>query len=141
MSGVSGCCRKLLHVYAHNTHRHLHVTAEANWLVEEFMVMANARVTEKCIEYCPDVALARYHGNPDPSRFTTLVNALEAKGIRFNTGSGLAMGKSLESLNNHANVRPPPPPTLPPHPPPTTDRLHQGHGCAWHDACQVLLHE
>eukprot|EP01061_Rhynchopus_euleeides_P006344 TRINITY_DN1538_c0_g1_i3.p1 TRINITY_DN1538_c0_g1~~TRINITY_DN1538_c0_g1_i3.p1 ORF type:complete len:781 (+),score=332.15 TRINITY_DN1538_c0_g1_i3:313-2655(+) len=80
---------------------HLHETAEANWLVEEFMVMANARVTEKCIEYCPEVALARYHGAPDPKRFEPLIQALSAKKLKMSVGSGKAMADSLEKLSDH----------------------------------------
>ena len=82
----------------------MHETAEANWLVEEFMVMANARVTEKCIEYCPEVALARYHAPPDPKRFDSLIQALSQQGLKMNVGSGKAMSDSLENLSSHEQV-------------------------------------
>eukprot|EP01060_Flectonema_neradi_P026431 TRINITY_DN353_c0_g1_i1.p1 TRINITY_DN353_c0_g1~~TRINITY_DN353_c0_g1_i1.p1 ORF type:complete len:615 (+),score=139.03 TRINITY_DN353_c0_g1_i1:146-1846(+) len=80
---------------------HLHETAEANWLVEEFMVMANARVTEKTIEFCPDNALARWHESPDTSRFKTLRDALKRKGQEMKVSSGRALADSLERLGKH----------------------------------------
>ena len=80
---------------------HLHETAEANWLVEEFMVMANARVTEKTIEFCPDNALARWHESPDASRFKTLATALERGGHALGTSSGKLLADSLERLRGH----------------------------------------
>eukprot|EP01063_Lacrimia_lanifica_P032836 TRINITY_DN5681_c0_g2_i1.p1 TRINITY_DN5681_c0_g2~~TRINITY_DN5681_c0_g2_i1.p1 ORF type:complete len:1086 (+),score=411.79 TRINITY_DN5681_c0_g2_i1:110-3367(+) len=83
---------------------HLHTTAEANWLVEEFMVMANARVTEKCVEFCPDVSLARYHAPPDKERFESLLKALKEKGLKMNVGSGKALSDSLGALRDHKQV-------------------------------------
>eukprot|EP01064_Diplonema_japonicum_P008786 TRINITY_DN161_c0_g3_i2.p1 TRINITY_DN161_c0_g3~~TRINITY_DN161_c0_g3_i2.p1 ORF type:complete len:870 (+),score=291.41 TRINITY_DN161_c0_g3_i2:76-2685(+) len=83
---------------------HMHETSEANWLVEEFMVMANARVTEKCIEYCPDVALARYHSPPDATRFESLVKALGAQGIKMDITSGKSLVSSLEKMADHPQI-------------------------------------
>eukprot|EP01059_Diplonema_ambulator_P030363 TRINITY_DN516_c0_g1_i4.p1 TRINITY_DN516_c0_g1~~TRINITY_DN516_c0_g1_i4.p1 ORF type:complete len:890 (+),score=377.81 TRINITY_DN516_c0_g1_i4:68-2737(+) len=83
---------------------HMHETAEANWLVEEFMVLANARVTEKCIEYCPEVSLARYHSPPDASRFESLIKALGEQGLKLNVGSGKALSTSLDNISKHPQI-------------------------------------
>lgn len=52
---------------------------ETNWLVEEFMLLANISVAEKIYELFPDCACLRKHPAPPISNFDPLVKAAETK--------------------------------------------------------------
>ncbi|ORC89775.1 ribonuclease II-like protein [Trypanosoma theileri] len=71
---------------------------ESNWLVEEFMLLANRRVAEKIVEYMPEQALLRCHGAPFSSSINKLRKSLAHVGL-FLQGSS---NKSLQTLLNSA---------------------------------------
>ncbi|CAF0742470.1 unnamed protein product [Rotaria sp. Silwood1] len=52
---------------------------ETNWLVEEFMLLANISVAEKIYELFPDCACLRKHPAPPISNFDPLVKAADTK--------------------------------------------------------------
>ena len=55
---------------------------EANQLVEEYMLMANIAVAERCYEYFPSFALLRCHPKPPMDNFKQVCQSLEASSIR-----------------------------------------------------------
>ncbi|RNF26845.1 putative ribonuclease II-like protein [Trypanosoma conorhini] len=75
---------------------------EANWLVEEFMLLANARVAEKIVEYMPDQALLRRHEPPDRKLVLALKAALAPLGLEMRGGSSKSLQELLESAKNAA---------------------------------------
>ncbi|CAF0730016.1 unnamed protein product [Didymodactylos carnosus] len=52
---------------------------ETNWLVEEFMLLANISVAKKIYELFPECACLRKHPTPPASNFDPLIKAAEAK--------------------------------------------------------------
>lgn len=75
-------------------------TQAANWVVEEFMLLANFRVAEKICEFLPDSALLRAHGRPGAEKLQRLAEAAAAHGLVINTKSSTALGTSLEKYAN-----------------------------------------
>ncbi|RNF11605.1 putative mitochondrial exoribonuclease DSS-1 [Trypanosoma rangeli] len=73
---------------------------EANWLVEEFMLLANARVAEKIVEYMPDQALLRQHEPPDRERVATLKATLGRLGLEMQGGSSKSLQEMLDNAKN-----------------------------------------
>ncbi|PWV00596.1 putative DIS3-like exonuclease [Trypanosoma cruzi] len=73
---------------------------EANWLVEEFMLLANARVAEKILQYMPDQALLRRHEPPDRKKILTLKEALSSVGLELRGGSSKSLQGFLENTKN-----------------------------------------
>ncbi|CAF0928716.1 unnamed protein product [Adineta steineri] len=76
---------------------------ETNWLVEEFMLLANISVAEKIYELFPDCACLRKHPAPPISNFDPLVKAADTKGflIKANTGKELADSLDQAILSAH----------------------------------------
>ncbi|EPY23456.1 ribonuclease II-like protein [Strigomonas culicis] len=50
---------------------------EANWLVEEFMLLANTRTAQKIIQYIPEGAMLRRHAPPEVNKLAKLKKSLE----------------------------------------------------------------
>ncbi|KEG14479.1 ribonuclease II-like protein [Trypanosoma grayi] len=73
---------------------------EANWLVEEFMLLANGRVASKIIEYLPDQALLRRHEPPDRKKIAALRDSLARIGLDLHGSAS----KSLQLLLDNAKV-------------------------------------
>ncbi|KAI8321346.1 RNB-domain-containing protein [Martensiomyces pterosporus] len=69
---------------------------ETNALVEEFMLLANISVAGKIYEHFPDSALLRRHPEPPAQNFDNLQHALKPLGIQLETGSSLALARSLD---------------------------------------------
>ncbi|KAJ2361188.1 exosome catalytic subunit dis3 [Coemansia sp. RSA 2611] len=69
---------------------------ETNALVEEFMLLANISVAAKIYEHFPDSALLRRHPEPPAQSFDNLQHALQPLGIQLETGSSLALARSLD---------------------------------------------
>ncbi|KAJ2161094.1 exosome catalytic subunit dis3 [Coemansia sp. RSA 552] len=69
---------------------------ETNALVEEFMLLANISVARKIYEHYPDSALLRRHPEPPAQNFDNLQHALKPLGIELETGSSLALARSLD---------------------------------------------
>ncbi|KAJ2609274.1 exosome catalytic subunit dis3, partial [Coemansia sp. RSA 1285] len=69
---------------------------ETNALVEEFMLLANISVAQKIYEHFPDSALLRRHPEPPAQNFDNLQHALKPLDIQLETGSSLALARSLD---------------------------------------------
>ncbi|CAF1622070.1 unnamed protein product [Rotaria magnacalcarata] len=69
---------------------------ETNWLVEEFMLLANISVAEKIYELFPDCACLRKHPAPPISNFDPLVKAAETKGFQVKANTGKELADSLD---------------------------------------------
>nr|CCC95427.1 unnamed protein product [Trypanosoma congolense IL3000] len=74
---------------------------EANWLVEEFMLLANARVAEKIIEYSPDQGLLRTHPSPPQRTFVALKRILSRAGIDLTGRSSHAYQQVTDKICDH----------------------------------------
>ncbi|EKF38527.1 mitochondrial exoribonuclease DSS-1, putative [Trypanosoma cruzi marinkellei] len=73
---------------------------EANWLVEEFMLLANARVAEKIVQYMPDQALLRRHEPPDRKKLLTLREAVSSVALELRGGSSKSLQVFLDNAKN-----------------------------------------
>lgn len=73
---------------------HLSHSIDANWVVEELMLLANMRVAEKVVQFLPDEALLRTHAVPKPDKMAEVKKALRDFGFAF-TGS---TAKELQAL-------------------------------------------
>ncbi|CAF3566131.1 unnamed protein product [Rotaria socialis] len=69
---------------------------ETNWLVEEFMLLANISAAEKIYELFPDCACLRKHPAPPISNFDPLVKAAETKGFQVKANTGKELADSLD---------------------------------------------
>ncbi|CAF4633958.1 unnamed protein product, partial [Rotaria sp. Silwood1] len=69
---------------------------ETNWLVEEFMLLANISVAEKIYELFPDCACLRKHPAPPISNFDPLVKAADTKGFQVKANTGKELADSLD---------------------------------------------
>ncbi|KAL0208593.1 hypothetical protein P9112_011180 [Eukaryota sp. TZLM1-RC] len=73
-------------------------TVETNYLVEEFMLLANHSVAHQIYTSFPSTALLRRHPSPLPSAFDSLIASLKPLGITLNFESNLELAKSLEGV-------------------------------------------
>lgn len=74
----------------------LETSKEANWMVEEFMLLANIRVAEKITEYLPECALLRNHPKPDFKKLTKFKKAAAKHGIELSVKSSKGLNDSLQ---------------------------------------------
>ncbi|KAG8345704.1 RNB domain [Trypanosoma vivax] len=75
--------------------------APANWLVEEFMLLANTRVAEKIIEYLPEQALMRGHEPPSNRKVAHLRKSVERAGVNLPEGPGRIFQSIVEQSKSH----------------------------------------
>lgn len=73
----------------------LEKTKEANWMVEQFMLLANVRVAEKIVEFMPECAILRKHDAPKPKKLSAFGQAAEKNGFRISTRSSKGLNDSL----------------------------------------------
>ncbi|CCW62424.1 unnamed protein product [Phytomonas sp. EM1] len=76
---------------------------DSNWLVEEFMLLANTRVAEKLVEYLADTALLRRHLPPDMSRVIELRQLLIKHGIDVTNVKGKGLQGMIEGAKKSEN--------------------------------------
>jgi DIS3-like exonuclease 2 len=77
---------------------------EANWLIEEFMLLANFRVAEKVVEWMPECTLLRKHGAPKTKKVRDFVALMHSFGFsEFTLGAktALPLRKALECYKTH----------------------------------------
>ncbi|KAG5474608.1 hypothetical protein LSCM4_03781 [Leishmania orientalis] len=72
---------------------------QANWLVEEFMLLANQRVAQKIVQFIPNGALLRRHKPPNPQKMSRLRAALAQRGLPTGGSSGQELQRVLDSIN------------------------------------------
>ncbi|KAH9586090.1 Ribonuclease II/R [Trypanosoma melophagium] len=76
---------------------------ESNWLVEEFMLLANRRVAEKIVEYMPDQALLRCHEAPFATSINKLRKSLANVGLFLQGNANKSLQKLLDSAKGSEN--------------------------------------
>jgi DIS3-like exonuclease 2 len=69
---------------------------EANWVVEEFMLLANVRVAEKIVEFMPECGLIRKHDPPQRKKLDSFVSAAQRHGVSVVAKSSKTFSESLE---------------------------------------------
>lgn len=75
------------------------VTKEANWLIEEFMLLANRCVAEFVAAKCKKTFVYRVHDEPNPEKIDVLRKFVGNFGYRMgSTGNGKEISKELNSL-------------------------------------------
>lgn len=72
---------------------------ETNYMVEEFMLLANILVAEKIYDEFPEFALLRQHPKPSQSNFGDLIRAAKSKNYEMQVNSGHALSRSLKEAN------------------------------------------
>lgn len=82
---------------------YLKVQKEANWLIEEFMLLANKRVAEKigrkrATDKKPNVFVYRIHDKPLDEKLNTFKNFVKKLGYDLNTKSTKTFSSSLNSM-------------------------------------------
>eukprot|EP00884_Botryococcus_braunii_P005406 jgi/Botrbrau1/14867/Bobra.0298s0001.1 len=79
------------------------VMAEANWLVEEFMLLANMTVARIIAEFFPKNALLRQHAPPRPHKLREVELMAAEMGIPIDATSAGGLHRSLEALRQVAH--------------------------------------
>ncbi len=82
---------------------YLKVQKEANWLIEEFMLLANKRVAEKVgrkryADKISNVFVYRVHDKPLDEKVDTFKNFVKKLGYELNTKSTKSLSSSLNSM-------------------------------------------
>ncbi|CAD2219027.1 ribonuclease II-like protein [Angomonas deanei] len=73
----------------------------ANWLVEEFMLLANCRTAEKVVQYLPEGTMLRRHAPPEKKKLTVLKQSLKECGIILIGGDAKGLQDTLDSAKGH----------------------------------------
>lgn len=76
---------------------------EANFLIEEFMLLANQSVAIRIFEQYPSISLLRRHSPPKTSALETLVKKLNQFGMELNIESSAAISESFYRIVNDSN--------------------------------------
>ncbi|KAG7201943.1 hypothetical protein KM043_004648 [Ampulex compressa] len=69
---------------------------ETNYMVEEFMLLANVSVGEKILAEFPECAMLRRHPEPPQTNFEPLIKAGSNQGFVINTSTGKELADSLD---------------------------------------------
>ncbi|XP_062581168.1 exosome complex exonuclease RRP44-like [Saccostrea cucullata] len=69
---------------------------DTNFMVEEFMLLANVSTAQKTLQEFPDCSCLRRHPIPPPSNFDPLIKAAQSKGFKIDVSSGKSLADSLE---------------------------------------------
>lgn len=89
---------------AHPIGVYLKVQKEANWLIEEFMLLANRKVAEKIGRKrilsgkAPNTFVYRVHDKPVDEKLVTFKNFVKKLGIELNTKSNKSFSSSLNQM-------------------------------------------
>ncbi|XP_050432140.1 DIS3-like exonuclease 2 isoform X2 [Adelges cooleyi] len=81
----------------------LYILHESNWLIEEFMLLANTLVAEHLNKHFPTTALLRQHLAPEATSLEKLVKVLKIYGIDIDTASAGSIHKSIVSCCQNEN--------------------------------------
>lgn len=88
---------------AHPIGVYLKVQKEANWLIEEFMLLANKKVAEKIgrkrlTNKVPNTFVYRVHDKPIDEKLATFKNFVKKLGIELSTKSNKAFSSSINQM-------------------------------------------
>jgi len=73
---------------------------DANFVVEEFMLLTNTSVAQQVAAHLPEQALLRRHDNPLDRRLNTFHERAERLGYEMDTSSAGALMQSFKSIND-----------------------------------------
>lgn len=73
---------------------------EANYLVEEFMLLSNISIAQHIAVHLPEQALLRRHDIPLERRLNTFTERAERLGYKMDTSSPAALMRSFEAIDN-----------------------------------------
>jgi DIS3-like exonuclease 2 len=76
---------------------------EANWVVEEFMLLANIKVAEKIVEFMPQNALLRKHDAPNRKKLNKFVQIATKMGYNISARTSKGLNDSLEKYAGDPN--------------------------------------
>lgn len=82
----------------------LESSKEANWTIEEFMLLCNIRTAEKIVQYLPDCGMVRKHDPPIAKKSHLFITSVREKGYEINGGSSLALQQSLQKYKDDPNI-------------------------------------
>ncbi|GET89962.1 ribonuclease II-like protein, putative [Leishmania tarentolae] len=71
---------------------------QANWVVEEFMLLANQRVAQKIVQFIPYGALLRVHERPKTQKMSLLRAALSRRGLPICGSSGQELQRMIDTI-------------------------------------------
>jgi exosome complex exonuclease DIS3/RRP44 len=69
---------------------------DTNWLVEEFMLLANIYVAKKIYSVFPDSSMLRRHPKPPATNFESLIRAAATYDITIDPSSNKKLSDSLD---------------------------------------------
>ncbi|XP_035719355.1 exosome complex exonuclease RRP44-like isoform X1 [Vespa mandarinia] len=76
---------------------------DTNFMIEEFMLLANISVAQKIITEFPECAMLRRHPEPPQKNFEPLIKAGKNQGFVMNTNSGKELAESLDKAQKEDN--------------------------------------
>lgn len=76
---------------------------DTNFMVEEFMLLANVSVAQKIYAAFPECAMLRRHPEPPQTNFEPLIKAGKNQGFVMNTNSGKELAQSLDEAQKESN--------------------------------------
>ena len=76
---------------------------ETNYLIEEFMLLANISVAEKIYERFPSISILRRHTQPKMNDLQTLKEIVKDYGYDFNFNSSKELADSLDQLKRQGD--------------------------------------
>lgn len=71
-------------------------SSDSNWLVEEFMLLANGAVAKRIHDEYPNISILRNHAPPRSSLMNNLVDRLSECGIKFDTSTSKMIRNSID---------------------------------------------
>ena len=76
---------------------------EANWTIEEFMLLCNIRTAQKIVQYLPDCGMLRKHDGPQAKKIKAFLQATAEYGYQIEAGSSLQLNRSLQKYADDKN--------------------------------------
>ena len=75
----------------------IYETIDTNWLVEEFMLLANVYVAIKIKDHFPAYAVLRWHDSPKPKEMAEFQSLLEKYGYSIHLENSKSFADSLDA--------------------------------------------
>jgi len=74
----------------------IYETMDTNWLVEEFMLLANIYVAKKIVSHFPSYSVLRRHNSPKPKEIEEFSKLLEKYGYQIHLESSKSLAECLD---------------------------------------------
>ena len=82
----------------------LECSKEANWTIEEFMLLCNIRSSQKIVQYLPDCGMLRKHDPPIAKKSAAFITSVREKGYEISGGSSKQLQLSLAKYKDDPNI-------------------------------------